>query len=73
MVLFHALGWALHDIFELSVSLSLFIVTIVGIAATSTALQVARKQLQEPRISFAKSKAEFMQNVNCLANLVSRK
>jgi len=70
MVFFHAIGWALHDIFGLSVSLSLFIVTIVGAAATAIVLQIARNQLKTPRLSFAKSKAELMRNFSCIANIV---
>jgi hypothetical protein len=70
MVLFHAMGWALHDIFGLSVSLSLFIVTIVGGVTTAIALQLARNQMQMPRLSFAKSKAELMRNFSVLANIM---
>jgi len=70
MVLFHAMGWALHDIFALSVSLSMFIVAIVGAILTAVALQVARNQMKMPRLSFAKSKAELMRNFACLANIM---
>ena len=70
MVLFHAIGWALHDLFGLSVSLSLFIVTIIGAILTAICLQVAMKQLKTPRISFAKSKAELIRNFACFANIL---
>lgn len=70
MMLFHAAGWALHDIFGLSVSLSLFLVTILGAVLTYITMQTAWTQLKEPRISFAKSKAELMQNLRCYANLL---
>ncbi|MDB5392007.1 MAG: hypothetical protein JWM11_7653 [Planctomycetaceae bacterium] len=70
MVLFHAIGWALHDLFGLSVSLSLFIVTIVGVIATAICLQVVKNQLRTPRISFAKSKAELIRNFGCFANVL---
>jgi len=70
MIGFHALGWALHDIFGLPVSLSLLIVTIVGGALTAMALEIVKTQLKAPRISFAKSKAELMRNFACFANFL---
>lgn len=70
MVGFHAMGWALHDIFGLSVSLSLLIVTVTGAALTGIAFQIAKNQLNTPRISFAKSKAELTRNFAVFANIL---
>jgi len=73
MLLFHALGWALHDIFGLSVSLSLLIVAIVGGVSTAIIFNMMVSELKQPRISFAKSKAELMRNLACFANFLRPK
>lgn len=71
IVIFHAMGWALHDLFGLSVSLSLFLVSLIGITITAVALWTAWAQFKQPRISFEKSKAELMRNFKLYANLLS--
>lgn len=70
ILLFHAMAWALHDLFAMPISLSLFIVTAIGAILTAVALKVAWTQLHKPNISFANSKAEFMRNVACFTSYV---
>lgn len=70
IVLLFAVSAGLQQFFHLSAALSLFIVAVAGFAITAVAVQVARKQLTVPRISFAKSKVELMRNAETLAQLL---
>ena len=70
IVLLFAASAGLQQLFNLSAALSLLIVAIAGFVITAIAVQIAKKQLMTPRISFAKSKLELMRNAETLAQLL---
>jgi uncharacterized membrane protein YqjE len=70
VVLFHALGWALHDLLGWPVSVSLLIIVILGAVASWVTVQAARNKLRLSRISFAKSKEELTRNIGCFASFL---
>lgn len=67
------LGTGLHDLTALPLSISQLIVAVLGLVAAGAAGWYAVHLLKEPRISFTKSKEEFMRNVEFFGRMMKAK
>ncbi len=70
VVLLLAMGTGLHELTNWPLSLSLLLAAAVGITGAVVAVKYALVLLKTPRISFEKSKAELMRNVEFLSRVL---